>query len=349
VKIKVNLVLLLFISLGCAHAQVDDPELNEQLVWLNSLEAGKFINQYGEHMVLPENVTAIEVFTNQKFLVRVDQKVEGRLIPKSTFAIIDDEQKVLDHFSSAERSSRGRLREGLYAYIENGKLGYKDFNGWVIQPVWDDGGDFSSGLASVILDGNRYFINKQGEIVLDVTELADSVLGPGIQISDFINGYARVTDRSDPGNWRTTYIDKTGSKISRWHDGSGTFFYEGYALIQTFLGGPCYFINEQGEMVDGMDIYDFASRFSGGLAVVGSNKKFGYVNPQGEMVIPMKYNYATPFVWNQKQKPTPGRRKPSLGLPGEQTTLHLGAQQVIMGQLSLVGLCRRNTTSRVEE
>jgi hypothetical protein len=47
VKIKVNLVLLLFISLGCAHAQVDDPELNEQLVWLNSLEAGKFINQYG--------------------------------------------------------------------------------------------------------------------------------------------------------------------------------------------------------------------------------------------------------------------------------------------------------------
>jgi hypothetical protein len=45
-----------------------------------------------------------------------------------------------------------------------------------------------------------------------------------------------------------------------------------------------------------MDIYDFASRFSGGLAVVGSNKKFGYVNPQGEMVIPMKYNYATPFV-----------------------------------------------------
>jgi hypothetical protein len=45
----------------------------------------------------------------------------------------------------------------------------------------------------------------------------------------------------------------------------------------------------------------------------------------------------------------PGRRKPSLGLPEEQNTLHLGAQQVIMGQLSLVGLCRRNTTSRVEE
>jgi prophage tail gpP-like protein len=29
----------------------------------------------------------------------------------------------------------------------------------------------------------------------------------------------------------------------------------------------------------------------------------------------------------------PGRRKPSLGLPAEQSTLHLGAQQVIMGQL----------------
>jgi hypothetical protein len=46
---------------------------------------------------------------------------------------------------------------------------------------------------------------------------------------------------------------------------------------------------------------------------------------------------------------SPGRRKPSLGLPEEQSTLHLGAQQVIMGQLSPVGLCRRNTTSRVEE
>jgi hypothetical protein len=31
--------------------------------------------------------------------------------------------------------------------------------------------------------------------------------------------------------------------------------------------------------------------------------------------------------------PSPGRRKPSLGLPGEQTTLHLGAQQVIMARL----------------
>jgi hypothetical protein len=41
--------------------------------------------------------------------------------------------------------------------------------------------------------------------------------------------------------------------------------------------------------------------------------------------------------------------KCGLGLPAEQSTLHLGGQQVIMGQLSAVGLCRRNTAPLAEE
>jgi hypothetical protein len=34
---------------------------------------------------------------------------------------------------------------------------------------------------------------------------------------------------------------------------------------------------------------------------------------------------------------SPGRRKPSLGLPAEQSTLHLGAQQVISRAYQLLG------------
>jgi hypothetical protein len=82
--------------------------------------------------------------------------------------------------------------------------------------------------------------------------------------------------------------------------------------------------------------YDDASLFNSGVATVAIEDKYGVINNLGEPVL------------------SPGRRKPSLGLPDGTDHLtprrNLLIQQVIMGQvLSLVGLCRRNTTSRVEE
>jgi hypothetical protein len=269
---------------------------DSKVLFFQSLSVGEFISQFGDFLDLPENVVGIEIYESDRFLVRIDQQIEGRSTPKRSFAIINNNQVIIEHISRDERRNRGSYSEGLFATIYNGKLGYKDFNGWVIPPVWDDGGDFSDGVASVIRGGERFFISKAGDIVLSVSEIPDSILGKNTQLSDFVNGYARVTDMSNQDIWRTTYINKSGEPISEFHDGAGTFFYEGFAIIQTYMGGPCYFIDEQGKMVESIGVHDYLSRFSGGLAVVGDDKKFGYVNTEGEMVIPKKYNYATPFV-----------------------------------------------------
>ena len=48
----------------------------------------------------------------------------------------------------------------------NGKVGYIDKTGkMVINPQWDNGWEFSEGLAQVQLDGKWGFIDKTGKIV----------------------------------------------------------------------------------------------------------------------------------------------------------------------------------------
>ena len=51
-----------------------------------------------------------------------------------------------------------------------------------------------------------------------------------------------------------------------------------------------YIINKKGEFVI-KPIYDEAEPFENGLGKVGRNKKVGYVNSDGEEVIPVEYEY----------------------------------------------------------
>jgi hypothetical protein len=291
---------LLFFCTVFLQNCVSSQELGEMdtldQIWYDSLSTNSYVDADGEIMVLPENVRRSKSFNNGFGIVVLSKEVSTSYLPQETYIVIDSNQNVFDSYPLSDHRNRGNFKEGLFAYLSDGKLGYKDFNGWVIPPVWDDGGDFSDGLASVLKDKERFFINREGEVVLAVSDISNDILGRDTSLSDFVNGYARVTDMSDPNQWRTTYIDKSGNAISDFRNGTGTHFYEGHAVIQTFLGGPCYFINEDGETVVSIGHHHYLSRFSNGLAVVGDNKKFGYVNTEGEMVIPQIYNYATPFV-----------------------------------------------------
>ena len=56
-----------------------------------------------------------------------------------------------------------------------------------------------------------------------------------------------------------------------------------------------YFFNERGENVFRKYFIE-AQAFSEGLAAVSKRDKYGYMNSQGKIVIPMKYDYATPFI-----------------------------------------------------
>jgi hypothetical protein len=282
--------------LGCTHLDAQEVVEKRDVYWYESLSSSTYVNQNGEFLDLPENYSSVKKFDNGIALIVIREIVPERLLPIRTYAYVDDSLNKLLTFSSRDRENRGDLHEGLYVYLEDDKLGYKDFDGWVIPPVWDDGSDFSDGVVSVIRDQEEFFIDRTGEILFSLDESRERYGYKNAIVSRFINGYARVFDEYSLRAPRTTYIDKRGERISDWHEGEGTFFYEGYAVIQRYPGGPCYFINEQGEVAEELGEHDFATRFSNGLAAVMESGSFGYMDTQGKMVIPKRFNFATPFV-----------------------------------------------------
>ena len=60
-------------------------------------------------------------------------------------------------------------------------------------------------------------------------------------------------------------------------------------------GGYCGFQNLNGELITDYK-YDFALKFSNGLAVVEKNGQWGYVDTKGKEVIPLQYQYCKCFV-----------------------------------------------------
>ena len=69
-------------------------------------------------------------------------------------------------------------------------------------------------------------------------------------------------------------------------------FSDGMALVR--MNGKRGFINKEGKLVIPCK-YDFADYFSEGLAPVEMNGKLGFINKEGNLVIPCKYNYAESF------------------------------------------------------
>ena len=72
-------------------------------------------------------------------------------------------------------------------------------------------------------------------------------------------------------------------------------FFEDVARV--YSDGKWGYINKQGEIVLPF-IYLEASDFNEGLAAVKLNSKMGFIDKQGKTIIPFVYNYAGKF-WNQ--------------------------------------------------
>ena len=72
-------------------------------------------------------------------------------------------------------------------------------------------------------------------------------------------------------------------------------FSEGLAFVKR--NGKYGYININGEEVIPCQ-YDVASSFSEGLAFVKRNRKYGYINTEGKEVIPCQYDKATTFFEN---------------------------------------------------
>ncbi|MBN1961127.1 MAG: WG repeat-containing protein [Deltaproteobacteria bacterium] len=214
--------------------------------------------------------------------------------------------------------------EGLAKVKQGEKWGFVAHNGQLLNGFrYDDAWFFSEGLAAIAIGDTWGYIDTKGQEVVArrytkafpfhnrraAVYIASHLVfidkhGGGVDFSHpgyynprpFIDGYAaRMDTRIGKLSWY--YLNTFGLSFL------GTGFNTKYPLDSTFthnfsedlcgveIGGLCGFMDRSGKFVV-RPAYSKARAFSEGLAVVQWRDKWGYINKQGMVVIPIRYNYA---------------------------------------------------------
>jgi hypothetical protein len=213
----------------------------------------------------------------------------------------------------------------LFPAVSKEKTGYINQEGKLLIPcMFEDGGEFSQGLAAVLVDGKWGYINEKAEIVLkplyqDAGNFVDDMAWVQVKgkygyinregkvvvepqyrrAGTFSEGYAVVEN----GRGKTTLIDKTGKAalnpdvygmdISGFSEG----LVFGYAKENRF---PVY-MDKDGKIavrIETKDMEGFVvqgAAFSEGLAAVKIKGNWGYIDRTGKMIIAPEYWKVTPF------------------------------------------------------
>lgn len=202
---------------------------------------------------------------------------------------------------------------------EDGYWGFTNESGEVIiPPQYEEVGDFKEGMAWVCDERGYGYINEEGELAIPVKYS---------YASDFENGTAIVEEGFKGLSY---FIDKTGKKIGKGHyfDISPDFIDDitvgtllsGKQILLNRKGLPVsnsydmiestedeehwYFeekeiggiMNSRGEVIIYPGDFDFkCAYFSDGLMLVKKDGLYGYVNEEGKLAIPFKYEEAGDF------------------------------------------------------
>lgn len=215
-----------------------------------------------------------------------------------------------------------RIRlDGLWGYID-------DQGREAIPPAYDEAEDFYMGLAKVKKGDDIFYINPNGQKVLDPNVIGSGQYGEGLipfyeaeseswgymntdnevaiepQFATayfFSDGLAAVNTNfgnSAKASWG--FIDKTGEFVIPPQYYGARHFSEGLAPVLTggFVDGKWGFVDRQGEMRIA-PAFDEAFSFSDGLAAVdvefGFDDSYGYINREGDFVIEAQYDFARAF------------------------------------------------------
>ncbi len=162
---------------------------------------------------------------------------------------------------------------GLFPIKEFGKWGYINSDGQtVIKCQFDGVGEFSDGLASILIDTVWGFIDSTGKIVIEPKYY---------RVGQFSDGLCNVTIQKD------TFFQNAFIRT----DGSIAFFTD-YKNVGTFYNGRaeveineevCY-LNKKGEVVINTHFPYSSGRFFEGIAVVWSGDSSKYIDTIGNTI-----------------------------------------------------------------
>jgi hypothetical protein len=170
----------------------------------------------------------------------------------------------------------------------NGRWGFIDDTGTVvIEPKFNVARPFSEGLAAVITELGLGYIDKTGRIV--IPPQFGTAGGPFT--SAFSEGLAAVPLR-DKNKWG--YIDKSGRFAIAPTFSYASPFSEGRAWAavpknEWSIESKVGMLDKEGHWIV-EPRFDSAGKFSEGLASVRLDKKTGYINRQGQIVINFQFD-----------------------------------------------------------
>ena len=174
-----------------------------------------------------------------------------------------------------------------------GKWGYIDQNGrYVIEPQFDDAGDFHDGLAKVRIGGKSNgkwgYIDRGGIFVIQPQYF---------DVHDFSEGKASVREKIAEGEYKDYIIDKSGKVL--FDEMSDVYVYDFHeGMSRARVDYRWGFIDTKNKMVIAPQFYD-AYDFSEGLAKVSIGHRdsafCGYIDKAGNYVIEPQYERAGAF------------------------------------------------------
>jgi len=174
--------------------------------------------------------------------------------------------------------------EGLAAVELNGKWGYIDKKGTTVIPFnYDNAGLFSEGLASVRVKEKWGYIDKRGKLV---TPLKYHLAHP------FSDGRGLVVIK-EKGKSLHGFVDQSGKEVIPAIYNGAKPFSEGLSNAHIVSGDnyEYFFMDRQG-----IRVFEFSGwAFSEGLACVLRENNFGFMDRNGENVIPYKFGLCNSF------------------------------------------------------
>ena len=195
------------------------------------------------------------------------------------------------------------FHEGLAMVKKNGKYGYIDKSGNVVIPLeFEDAEGFYEGLAAVRIKGKWGFINKNGKVTIPCRYDEVSLFKDGTAPVLFYAKEKSPLDLDSITKPHYGYIDKQGNftsdiptkgcavlEIEKYYQYQirNNVYSEGL-MVDVNNSKKYGFIDIEGNVVIPYK-YEDAEKFSEGLAAVKLNGKWGFIDRNDKVVIPFKY------------------------------------------------------------
>ncbi len=272
---------------------------------LSSQAATKEISRETEQEYAVRMIDTIKGFMDQGYYSEASYLLSD-LSKATTQGEVTDLQNKLNSVYSPEKENSLYNTDTMIPVKDfTGKYGYIDSTGnFIIPSKFDKADYFHEGLALVEIDKKQAFINRKGEIAIQITipeKTAVEIRG-GFN-SGLAMGYRNVYsgDYSKKGYF---YIDHTGKEVLFFPENNTTDksyvcwpFSEGFARVEKIPDIMGY-INTKGEwLVE--PTFKKALDFMNGMAMVmyPNTNKFGYIDTTGKPVIrPFADKWANNFL-----------------------------------------------------